>query len=81
MEKHYSRKNVDMFVRNYELNKKVGVDKDPYVACRQNIPVKQGQGAWRKYAGGVRRLTKAVLKNITPPVFWKLGRKCLACFQ
>jgi hypothetical protein len=32
LEKHYDRKNVDMFLRNYELNKKVGVDKNPYAA-------------------------------------------------
>jgi hypothetical protein len=32
LEKHYDRKNIDMFLRNYELNKKVGVDKNPYTA-------------------------------------------------
>jgi hypothetical protein len=29
LEKHYDRKNVDMLLRNYELNKKLGVDWTP----------------------------------------------------
>jgi hypothetical protein len=30
LEKHYDRRNVDMFLKNYELNKKVGVNKNPF---------------------------------------------------
>jgi len=30
LEKHYARKNVDMFLANYELNKRNGVDWTPF---------------------------------------------------
>jgi len=38
LEKHYARKNVDMFLRNYELNKKLGVDWTPFAPIQPSAP-------------------------------------------
>ena len=38
LEKNYEAKNVDNFMQNYELNKKVGVNKNPFATVVSNTP-------------------------------------------
>jgi ABC-type arginine transport system ATPase subunit len=65
LEKHYDRKNVDMFMRNYELNKKVGVDKNPYDApAKKSVPGAQPDAALTRRMQRLEKISYAGFAGI-----------------